>query len=76
MEVFGENEGFSDSKAERSEEKSGNDMMDYVKRMQETEDINELKTIYTEALKLFRSAKQISWLGKEKDTAKARIESI
>jgi len=49
---------------------------DYIARMKETKDTNELKTIFTEALTLFKSEKQIKWLTEEKDKSKERIQNL
>jgi hypothetical protein len=46
---------------------------DYIARMKETNDINELKTIFAEAITLFPSVKQVEWLTKEKDIVKNQI---
>ena len=46
---------------------------DYINRMKSTKDSNELKTIFVEALTIFKSEKQVKWLTEEKDKAKDRI---
>jgi len=49
--------------------------MDYIDRIKQCNDDNELKTIFTEAYKIFPTEKQRTWLTKVKDEAKERISN-
>jgi len=52
-----------------------NDLMDYIDRIKQCNDDNELKTIFTEAYKIFPTEKQRTWLTKVKDESKERISN-
>jgi len=51
------------------------ELMEYIEEIKTEADMNVLQTLFTEAIGLYRSEKQVAWLTKEKDMAKARINN-